>query len=311
MMLSPIVLFAYKRPHHTRRAIEALRCNELASQSRLIIYADGPKTSEDLNAVYETRCLLNKIDGFKSVNVVHRDRNWGLASSIINGVTDVVDKFGKVIVLEDDLVTSPYFLNYMNESLDLYEHDEPVISVHGYIYPLKQIPAETFFLLGADCWGWGTWKRGWECFNPDGRYLMKEIKRRKLVKAFNFNGTLDYFSMLSATARGRIDSWAVRWYASALLKDKLTLYPGRSLIRNIGTDSSGTHCRNTRQLDVELFMEPVRVWKIPIEENRLARSAFEGFFASLRQPLLIRLISKLITNRSRLLLRKTDRKGKP
>ena len=293
MSLSPIVLFVYKRLRHTRQTIEALLQNHLSDQSLLFIYSDGPKNCGDSDAVDDVRSYLQSINGFKDVTIIQRTQNLGLASSVIIGITEILDQFEKVVVLEDDMVTSPYFLTFMNEGLDAYQLEDRVISVHGYLYPLTVPVPETFFLRGADCWGWGTWKRGWECFNPDGRFLMEEIRRRRLVKEFNFNGTFDYFGMLSAAVSERIDSWAIRWHASAFLEDKLTLYPGRSLVRNIGNDASGTHCGYSCRLDVDLSLKPVRVGDIPIEENHLARSALENFFSSLRRPRLIRLINKL------------------
>src|SRR5262249_35869456 len=156
-----------------------------------------------------------------------RERNFGLAQSIVQGVSGTVAQHGRIIVLEDDMVTSPHFLTYMNQALDKYADEARVVSIHGYVYPVEQPLPETFFLPGADCWGWATWKRGWSCFNPDGQFLLNELKRQKLIRDFDFNGAFPYSEMLQAQIKGANDSWAVRWYASALLAGKLTLYPGR------------------------------------------------------------------------------------
>ena len=280
MNTAPIALFVYNRPHHTKRSIEALRNNELAAESDLIVFSDGPKTGAFDSRVNEVRELIASVTGFRSVNMVMRERNYGLAQSIISGVTETIFARNRVIVLEDDIVTSPYFLRYMNDSLDLYEHDEDVISVHGYICPVKAELPETFFLRGADCQGWATWKRGWDLFEPDGRKLLSELRQRGLEREFDFDGAYDYTRMLRNQIAGRNHSWAVRWYASAFLRGKLTLYPGVSLLRNIGFDSSGVHCRATTAFDTEPANRPIRVERIPIREDENARAAFADYFSS-------------------------------
>lgn len=278
MILSPIALFVYNRPDHTRRTIEALRKNELAAESDLIIYSDGPKKGKDVPLVGEVRKLISTIKGFRKVRVVERDHNYGLAESIITGVTETVIAHGRVIVLEDDMVTSPYFLRYMNEALDLYEHDDGVISIHGYVYPVGHTLPGPFFLRGADCWGWATWKRGWNLFETDGRKLLAELEERGLTNDFDFDGTYPYTETLHDHIAGRNDSWAVRWYASAFLRGKLTLYPGESLVQNIGLDSSGTHCGGTTVFDCRLAENPVRLERIEFAENCIARNSFASYF---------------------------------
>ncbi len=277
---APIALFVYHRPDHARRTIDALRNNEMAADSDLIVFSDGPKTDEDAVQVADVRALLANVTGFRSVNMVMRDRNLGLARSIISGVAETVATHGRVIVLEEDMVTARYFLRYMNKALDLYEHDEQVISIHGYVYPVKGTLPETFFLRGADCWGWATWKRGWDLFEPDGRKLLSELRERGVERDFDFDGTYGYTRMLSDQIAGRNDSWAVRWYASAFLRDKLTLYPGTSLVHNIGLDCSGEHCRSTRTLDAELAARPLMPERIPIREDEYARACFASYFSN-------------------------------
>jgi hypothetical protein len=284
-MPAPVTLFVYNRPDHARRTIEALRENELAAESDLIVFSDGPKSEAAAPRVAEVRDLLKSVTGFRSLKIVKRDGNWGLAQSIISGVTETVDARERVIVLEDDMVTSPYFLRYMNEALDLYEGDEDVISIHGYVYPVGCGLPETFFLRGADCWGWATWKRGWRMFEPDGSKLLSEIRRRRLERDFDFSGTYSYTRMLADQIAGRNDSWAIRWYASAFLSGKLTLYPGRSLVRNIGLDSSGAHCRSTKVLDAELATSPLRLLRIPIREDEQVRALFASYFSTSQSSL--------------------------
>jgi hypothetical protein len=293
MSLAPIALFVYNRPAHTRKTVDALRKNILANQSDLVIFADAPKAEKHANKVSEVREYIHQIDGFKSVTIIERSANLGLANSIIEGVTKLCNDFGKVIVLEDDLITSSYFLQYMNDALDFYENEEKVISIHGYVYPVKQRLPKTFFIRGADCWGWATWKRGWQLFNPDGQMLLHELKQRQLIKAFDFNGTYQFSEMLEKQIKGINSSWAIRWYASAFLADKLTLYPARSLVHNIGNDSSGTHCGTSDDYNVELSNTPIEIARVTVEVSVEGYLAIESFFRQAQVGLFGRLCSRI------------------
>ena len=235
--------------------------------------------------------------GFKSVRVIERPDNLGLAGNIIEGVSETLRQHERVIVLEDDMVTSPFFLAYMNEALERYANDDRVVSIHGYVYPIREALPEAFFLRGADCWGWATWRRGWACFNPDGAQLLRELRQRKLEYAFDYEGSHPYTKMLEAQIAGANDSWAIRWYASALLAGKFTLYPGRSLVHNIGNDASGTHCAQSRDFDSRLTDELVAVGEIPVEESMQARLAFTRYFRSLQPAGVLARVGALLRNR--------------
>lgn len=281
MKLSPIVLFVYNRPIHTRKTIEALSKNFLAKRSSLIIYSDGPNSFDQAKLVNKVRQYIKGIKYFKSVKLIERKENYGLSKSIIEGVGEVLREYDSVIVLEDDIVTSPYFLKFMNNSLQILSNDKRVISIHGYVYPTKEDLPETFFLKGADCWGWATWKRGWRLFNPNGQKLLEDIKKRKLIKEFDFDYTYPFFRMLKDQINGKNDSWAVRWYASAFLANKLTLYPGRSLVLNIGNDGSGIHCKAGRGFDANLSKSSINLFNLgTIKKSHDAREAFKNFFRS-------------------------------
>ena len=292
-MLSPIVLFVYNRHEHTRRTVEALQKNFLAEESELFIFSDGPKNESDSIKVLEVRNYIKTISGFNSVHIIERKQNLGLAKSIIEGVAKILDSHEKIIVLEDDLLSSPYFLRFMNEALDLYKNEEKVISIHAYTYPTKQKLPETFFLKGADCWGWATWKRGWDLFEPDGRKLLRELEERNLLREFDFNGSYPYSNMLRRQIAGQNDSWAIRWYASAFLRDKLTLYPRESLIQNIGLDNSGTHAGNSYLKETVLAKDKIEISRIPAEENTTAKKILEKYFKSAKPGLIKRIINKI------------------
>ena len=281
---APIALFTYNRPDHTMRTIDALKLNELASKSKLIIFSDGPKTEAGAGVITNLRSRLKKINGFRSVELIERNSNFGLGKNIIDGVGQVIDKYGRIIVLEDDLLTSPYFLKFTNQALDKYADSEDVISTHGYCYPVRNELPETFFLRGADCLGWGTWKRGWDLFEPDGKKLLAGLTQSNQVALFDFDGTYPYTQMLRDQIEGKNNSWAIRWYASAFLKNKLTLYPGRSLVFHMGGDGSGTNTGLDESLSVEISQTPIHVLDIPIVQNEIAFEAFADFFKRQGNP---------------------------
>ena len=280
MTCAPILLFVYNRPEHTRRCIESLTRNALAADSTLYIYADGAKDTTQQSAVDEVRSYLRTISGFKTVNLIERKENWGLARNIIDGVTTQVNRYGKVIVLEDDLVVAPYFLQFMNDALETYK-DEPKVG-HIQACDFTQDPSlpETFLIKWTGSWGWATWERAWKHFNPDGKALLEELEQRKLTYTFDFNGKYGFTRMLRRQIEGKNNSWAIRWNASLFLKDILSLNVGRSLVQNEGFDGSGTNCGGGGLYASNLHLAPLPVQKIsPIEENKAARQAFVRYYA--------------------------------
>jgi len=282
MPLAPIALFVYNRLDHTRQTVAALVRNTLARKSDLIIYTDGPKNETAEPSVTAVRQYLNTINGFKSVTIIKRDKNLGLAKSIIDGVTETIKKYGKIIVLEDDLITAPFFLQYMNDGLNLYQNDETVYSVHGYIYPTRIELPSTFFSREINCWGWGTWERAWGTFEADGKKLLDEIRRKGLMKKFDLNYSYHYGLILRQQAHGFNNSWAIRWYASAFLNNKLGLHPNRSLVKNIGLDNSGSNTGRLKIFNSPLATTPIKMEKIEIKENQKAIKALESYFKSPR-----------------------------
>lgn len=292
-MTAPVALFAYNRPDHVRRVLEALRTNPEASTSDLFIFSDAPKNPPAKVAVDAVRRIGHETRGFRSVSVIERASNFGVSRSIIGGVTDLTQRYGSVIVLEDDLLPARGFLQYMNDGLVAYRDDPRVISLHAYAYPVKETLPETFFLRGADCWGWATWARGWELFEADGTKLLDQLRARGLTHEFDLDGSYPYTRMLEEQIAGRNDSWAVRWYASAFLRGLLTLYPGHSQVQNIGADGSGSHVGSTGVFSHERWGAAVRVGGIPVEESALARRAFAGFLRSTHAPLPKRLLARL------------------
>lgn len=270
MHLAPVSLFVYNRLDHTKKTVDALQKNLLASESNLFIFSDGSKNEKDELKVQAVRDYLKIVSGFKSINILERTENMGLAKSIIAGVTEIVNNYGKIIVLEDDLVTSKYFLKFMNDSLDLYDKKEKVGMISGYIYPVFGKLPETFFIRGGDCWGWATWQRAWNKFEKNGEKLLGELKDKKLLSEFDLGG-YKFSKMLENQTLGRNDSWAIRWHASLFLQNMLTLYPGNSLIDNIGLDGSGVHSGKNIFSRVMLANKSLKVETIEVVENLEAK----------------------------------------
>lgn len=280
MTLAPILLFVYNRPLHVKRSIESLLANELAKDSELYIFSDAAKDELAQPNVNEVRQFIHSIKGFKEIHYVERTENWGLARNIIDGVTTLVNQYGRVIVLEDDLIVAPYFLQFMNDALETYKDEENVCHIQACDFTKDPILPDTFLIKWTGSWGWATWKRAWKLFNPNGQELLDELIRRKLTYRFDFNGKYGYTRMLRNQIKGKNNSWAIRWNASLFLADKLSLNVGKSLIQNEGFDGSGTNCGSGNLYDSDLWTKPLPVVKIqPIVENEAARQAFSNYYA--------------------------------
>ncbi|MGI6224536.1 MAG: glycosyltransferase [Prevotella sp.] len=280
MVLAPILLFVYNRPSHVKEGLTALLRNAEAAESDLFVFSDGPRNEADRESVAEVRNMVEGIKGFKEVHLVERKENWGLAKNIINGVTEVVNQYGRVIVLEDDLVVAPYFLKFMNEALEMYKDEERVGHIQACDFIKDDRLPYTFFIKWTGSWGWATWKRAWQHFNPDGSYLLGQLEDRHLTRQFDFNGKYGYTRMLRNQIAGKNNSWAIRWNASLFLDDILSLNVGRALVKNKGFDGSGTHSFIGDPYTSILWEQPLPLTRIdPIEENLLARKAYEHFYA--------------------------------
>jgi len=280
--LAPILLFAYNRPWHTMQTVQALQNNTLAKESELIIFSDGPKDEKAAPKVTEVRNYLHSIGGFKKVTIHEQPANLGLAENIITGVTDTVNKEGQAIVLEDDILTSPVFLQFMNESLNFYRESNQVMHISGYMYPIdtKELP-DTFFLKPTSCWGWATWQRAWKYFEKDPAKLVK-VFSRAMINDFNLDNSRDYFLQIKDNLAGRIRTWAIFWHASVYLNNGLSLHPKKSYARNIGHDGSGEHCNPTHVFDVALNNEFTKSFPEQITENSTARKKLEEYFNKLK-----------------------------
>lgn len=288
--LAPIALFVYNRPDHTRRTLIHLQKNVLADESRLYIFSDASKTDAGREKVEQVRQVIRETWSFKSVKIIERSQNLGLAESIISGVTQLVYEYGKVIVFEDDLLSSPYTLEYFNEALTYYAKQEKVMHIGAYMYNLKDkgLP-ESFFYRAASSWGWATWARAWNHFEPDIDKLIEKFDPLDILR-FSIEGKMNFWRQVQEFKAGKNNSWAIRWYASIFLRGGLTLNPSRSLINNIGHDGTGVHSNRESMYDVHISQQPVKKFPDVIEEDERAYLAIKNFLAHRKGNLLKRVV---------------------
>lgn len=279
MSLAPIVLFVYNRPWHTLQTVESLQNNGLAQESELFIYCDAAKNESEKPTVAEVRAFIKSINGFKKITIIERDKNWGLADSIIDGVTTIVNQFGKVIVLEDDLVTSPCFLRFMNEALDFYQNEEKVWHISGWNYPISTEGLDDVFLWRLmNCWGWATWSDKWHYYEKDTDKVLLEFSDEQ-INYLNLDGYNDAWSQIRLNKINKINTWAIYWYTTIVRHNALCMNPTKTYVENIGLDSSGTHCKTSdlyKVNEIQLIFKTKFVQEV--KENVVAVERVKDFF---------------------------------
>jgi hypothetical protein len=286
-ILSPIILFCYNRPEHTKKVLQSLQNNYLARESDLFIFCDGPKNEDDLLRIKEVHKIISNISGFKSVTIEKRTLNFGLAKSVIYGVSKIVNQFEKVIVLEDDIVTSPQFLNFMNEALKFYQNDQKVFSISGFNFPKtifkvpKEYKEEIFFIKGRNCsWGWATWQNRWQNVDFDVSDY-QDFKNNKKQKSL-FNNAGDNLSeMLAFQMNDKIDSWAIRVSFYCYKNNLYTVLPIKAMAKNIGTDGEGVHKDKDFTIgksDFETKKSPKLINLKSIINNNIAQKAYVKYY---------------------------------
>ena len=286
--LAPVVVFAYRRADKIQSCLEALEKNVEADKTAVFLYADGAKNEKDRSGVEQTREFIGQYADrhkFGSFVVNCRERNMGLASSIITGVTEIIERYGKAIVVEDDLITSPDFLLYMNDALVYYENRKEVGEISAFTHPLnslKDYEHDVYLTRKAECWGWATWEDRWKLADWEMRSYAAFRRSRqdrefeKLQKGIN--------RMLKQQMEGKLDSWAVRWCYSLFVNDRLTVYPKISRTQNIGFDGSGVHCGKTDMYGGEINTDVKRCRFESLDVNRrLEKEAAEFEHVSLLQ----------------------------
>ncbi|MEX1014716.1 MAG: hypothetical protein WDZ80_06160 [Candidatus Paceibacterota bacterium] len=265
--LSPIGVSAYCRLDHLKKTINALKNNEYAKDSNLYIFSDGPGRGYE-EKVKIMRSYIDIVDGFKNVTLIKRKRNNRVYNNR-EGMQYLLNKYGKMIWLEEDIVTSRYFLMYMNDALNIYEHDERIISIAGYCPPIKirsSYSKDTFILKRFNAWGFGTWKHK---FDPFSFTIDLETYRNNiehLRKKFSLYGK-DVLDMIWREAIGDIDALDVKVMYHQILNDMYTVYPIKSMSLNIGHDGTGLHCGSTKKYDVQLSKKKLNLETIKKEDK--------------------------------------------
>ena len=296
--LAPIVVFVYNRPWHTQQTLEALAKNVLADQSLLYIVSDGIKldsTLEEVQKIQEVRSLICTQKWCKEVVVIELTENLGVDKNIVQHVTSFVNKHDKLIVLEDDIVTSEGFLTYMNSALEIYKNEDQIFGISAYMFPVKKKMPEIFFLMGGNNpWGWATWKHAWTNFNPDYNQLYDSIANNKdRILRFNHGGSADYLSMLKNCTEANAP-WDIRWYASVFLRNGYGLWAGSSMVQNIGHDGTGAHGDLSKKYHIRRLNPHTKVDKQTIVQNEEAYKALLDFYHSFgQQSILRRIINKI------------------
>lgn len=292
MQLSPIVLFVYNRPKHTRQTVEALQKNELAKESVLFIFSDAAKNEDAGEKVNEVREYIRTINGFKKVTVIERENNWGLANSIIDGVTKIINTYGKVIVLEDDLVTSPYFLKFMNEALEFYEGEKKVWHISGWNYPISNDGLDDVFLWRVmNCWGWATWADRWSYYEKNIDKTIKEFRKTDIRK-FNLDGAENFWQQVMLNKEGKINTWAIFWYATIFKQNGLCLNPSQTFVENIGHDASGVHCSQNSFFSSNLNEKDIINFHKNIRENKKALDEVKHFYKMSKNSFISKIADK-------------------
>ncbi len=294
LTLAPILLFTYKRLDTLKSSVAALQQNYYAGESELFIFSDAAKTPQDEIEIANVRSFIKNINGFKNVSIIEANRNKGLANSIISGVTQIIQKYEKVIVLEDDLVTSPNFLTYMNQALSVYKDNLRVFSIAGYTIPvtiLDDYKFDTYFLPRASSWGWATWRNRWAGIDWKMSTFMQFKNDRAQIQAFNQGGS-DMYDMLKKQVTGKIDSWAIRWCYHQFISNTYTLFPVVSKVQNIGFNNMATHTHVYNRYATPLDKGEQTTFSFPSEvvPHKNLLSQFQSFYS-----LKVRAIGKIKT----------------
>lgn len=286
MKLAPVILFVYNRPETLRKTLEALAANELADQTELFVYSDGPKESDDsqaLEKIKAVRALVRERNWCGSVTVIESEKNRGLANSIIEGVTKIVNQYTKAIIIEDDAVVSKYFLRFMNEALEKYKDDPKVLSIGSWNYFCDpSLLDDNFFFRFPDSIAWATFGRAWKLFESNSELALKKIVDTGKLHRFDGELNYPYFSnMLRLQSEGKISSWAIRWTATAIIHDMLSYFPRQTLSIHIGFGDDATHERTADyNSSLVLASRPQEVRKNSVIENATAITEWRKFVKS-------------------------------
>ncbi|MCE5332609.1 MAG: glycosyltransferase family 25 protein [Bacteroidales bacterium] len=303
MNLAPIILFAYNRPWHTEQVLAALKKNQLADQSHLIIFVDGPKakaTAEQLLNIEEVRKVVQKDKWCGSVEYHISETNIGCRDSIISGISQTLEKYEAAIILEDDIVTSPYFLQFMNTCIHFYKEEKAVFSISGMNLPEHRMSLpddydyDVYVSLRQLNSGWATWKDRWQKINWSLDFLPAFLKNKNLVNSYSRGGD-DLVPMLIEQVEGKTDAWDIQFTYNHFIHHAVSILPRYSYINNIGGDGSGTHHWDANadlHFDLSKAIKEPRLLDVIYEDKRII-NAFYNAFCAKRRPIWQKAVNRL------------------
>ena len=271
--LAPVAFFTYNRPKHTIKTLEALKRNAFAENTRLYVFSDGPRNENDKEKVAEIRNYLDNLYGFREIRIMKRENNAGLAASIIFGVTTLVEKYGKVIVIEDDILTTKYFLQYMNDALEIYKNEEKVMAISSFsCFENKEGLPPTYFTKDFNCWGWATWQRCWQYFEWNPEKILRENPPEERKK-MDWNG----WGRIEGDLKEKSSVWEAYFGYVIAKHNGLVLHNSYDLCKNIGSDGTGEHPATAIYYRSKLPDIEVKQFSLDIKENELAEEREKGF----------------------------------
>tara|TARA_X000000950_G_scaffold286663_1_gene396256 strand:+ start:4456 stop:5376 length:921 start_codon:yes stop_codon:yes gene_type:complete len=296
---APVIIFAYNRFNLLKNTISHLKKNLRATDTNIFIFIDGPKNVNDTIQIDKINKYLLTLNGFKTIKILNNKINLGLKKSILDGINYIFKKYEKIIVLEDDIQTSKYFLEFINRALDMYKDEESVCQVSGYSYLEKYFKnnnnTSSYFLKGGDCLAWGTWKRAWKIYEDDSIKLYNKIKKNGLIREFDRQGSSNFSNDLKSNSQNQ-KSWAINWYASTFLLNMYTLYPLKSLALHIvdhEQESTNYKIQKNDPLKIDISDDRNIPVKIKVETNYIFERYYQKFLKSYKEPLFTRLIRKV------------------
>ena len=276
---SPVAVFAFNRPEKLYSCLQSLEMAHGSEFTSVHVFIDGQRHAQEKSTVDDVESIARQEWHFGEIRITRSSLNLGLAKSILQGIDYMFEDFETLIVVEDDLEVARNFLTFMNDGLLKYVHAPQVCSIQGYTYPGLQREHNCFFLRGADCWGWATWKDRWIDFQRDSKVLQTRISDGNLERSFDLDGSYPYMQMLRDNQSGLNDSWAVRWHASNFIDNKLSLYPSHSLVNNTGDDGNGTHAGTSKGYQVKITNSGLGNCPEIIRESVSARNKLIKFHA--------------------------------
>lgn len=292
-MTASVALFVHARPEHTRQTLLALAANSQASATDVRVFADGPRNEAEVPLVAATRRIVESATGFRDIQLVSRSTNMGLAANIADGITMICSAHGRVIVLEDDIFTSPHFLTFMNEALDRYKDDPRVWHINGWNYPMDIQGLPPVFLWRLmHCWGWATWQDRWQHFEKAPSTLLNTWNKADIHR-FNLDGAQDFWGQVVANHRGNMNTWAVFWYATLFQQGGLCISPAQALTANTGLDGSGSHCNASTAFRGELTEQTHWDWPESIVEHTLAIERAKNFMTQIKGSTIRRIMRSI------------------